>query len=310
MKKLIFTFIITLIIPFHQFAQEILVLQPDANDGKDARIHSCVLKYNSGITPEFLADAWTWGGEAGAYRSLIDFDFNNMPQPIIRSGSGKPGILYAKLYLYAFPEASSEGHSMLSGSNECLLQRITSDWEENTVKWSNQPSVTTLNQVTITETNNENKDYEIDVTQLIRDIFEYPEQSFGMMLKMKDENHYRRMTFASSDHPDPAKHPKLVICFDVSSINEKDDPVANLLHIYPNPSDKIITMEWIADARDNGEIKIFDIQGKVILELMTDIQPGLNQVQIDVSGLPSGLYSACLIIPDQHPVHKMISIIK
>jgi len=191
------------------FSQASLVIQPGAGAGKDALLHGLdyLTDANFYDTKEFVANAWTFNGVFGIVRSVVEFDLTVIPPGAAIEGA------YLSLYAWDSP-TSMEPHSNLSGSNACWLQRITTYWEEETVTWNNQPDVTTQNQVGIPETGDPDKDYlDIDVTALVRDMLLYPESSFGFMLKLQDENYYRRMNFCSSDHPDSLKHPKLVITF-------------------------------------------------------------------------------------------------
>jgi hypothetical protein len=68
------------------------------------------------------------------------------------------------------------------------------------------------------------QDYiDIDVTELVKDIYENPEESHGFMLRLKYEYDYRRMFFATSDVGDPQKRPKLDIFYKVDCRNSLFD---------------------------------------------------------------------------------------
>ena len=108
---------------------------------------------------------------------------------------------------------STEGHSTRSGSNACVLQRIIEPWNENTVNWNNQPEVSSQNEVLVPESITATQDYEIDVTQLVRDTYNHLSSSFGFMFHLVNEDFYRAMIFASSDHVQNDLHPKLVITY-------------------------------------------------------------------------------------------------
>jgi hypothetical protein len=203
MKKIFILFGISLITA-SCFSQTTVVLQPNADLGKDARIHN-LGTYNSGNTTEFEAMAWTYNGTPGIERSLINFDLSQIP-----TGSH---IISAKLSLFDC-EHSLDHHSNLSGSNVSVLQRIISDWDENTITWETQPQTTNSNQVFLDEITSSYFDYlDIDVTALIQDMVNNPLTSFGMMFKLQTESYYRSVVFASSDHTDSSKHPKLEISF-------------------------------------------------------------------------------------------------
>lgn len=185
-----------------------IVIQPNAEEGKDAFIEDYPLRdYNNtnfGTHEAFQASTWTAQGIPMITRAIIDFDFTLIPT--------HKQIKCAKLILSPAENTSyGTGHSNRSGSNEFLIQRITSKWNEQTVTWNNQPAITTNSQVLVAGTSNTMLKYEIVVTKLIKDILENPSQSHGLMLRLVNEKYYRRILFASSDYEDPSKHPKLVI---------------------------------------------------------------------------------------------------
>jgi len=198
------------------FAQTTTItLQPNGTFGKDAFIDSRLSNLNAGDHPDFAAMSWTNGGAHVDVRGLIEFDLSVLP-----SGST---INSAQLSIYSYESPANGSHSSLSGSNKSLVRRVTSPWNENTVTWNNQPSATTQNQIYLPESNFTIQHYlDIDVTGLVLDMVADPTNSHGFLLKLVTEEHYRRMVFASSDNPDPALHPKLVITFTENEVTPLD----------------------------------------------------------------------------------------
>ncbi|MCK4677187.1 MAG: PKD domain-containing protein [Bacteroidales bacterium] len=190
-------------------SQTTLVLQPGPEDGKDTRLNS-LEEYTGGTQEEFMAAAWTYQGRPATDRSTIAFNLDT-----ILAGST---ILNATLSLYGPPGLVSGGHSTLYGSNEAWLLRIISEWDEHSVTWTTQPSTTLQNRVYVPESTKPFEDYELDVTNLVQDMIDDPENSFGFMFKLETEIYYRRLNFASSDHLDPTKRPKLKITFFESTL--------------------------------------------------------------------------------------------
>lgn len=193
-------------------AQSTLILQPDRGAGKDAmiqwRTNTAYADSNYGYLPSYEAVAWTWSGAQGVVRSLLQFDLSLIPSNAI--------ITDARLSLYNDPTCSENNgeHSSLTGSNVSALQRITTSWDENTVTWNNQPSTTNQNQVTLPQSTSIHEDYlNIDVLNILNDMLQNPSSSFGFMFQLQTEQYYRCMLFASSDHSDCNKHPKLVITY-------------------------------------------------------------------------------------------------
>lgn len=151
-----------------------LVLQPNVPEGRDVLISSLQPTLNVGGHPDFNALAWTNNGSPVVFRSLLDFDFSVIPQ--------NSTILSATLYLYNNPTSlnNNGSHSSLSGSNESVLQRITSSWDESTVTWDNQLGTTTLNQVLLPASNTTDQNYILNITSLVQDARDNPDQSHGL----------------------------------------------------------------------------------------------------------------------------------
>ena len=224
MKKtlLILNLLIIVITVFSQIdSSETIILQPNAKDGKDCYIFYLPVqngRFGATNTTNYgdgylAAMEWTWDGDVGSMRTLIEFDLSKIPR--------NSKIVCARLSLYfneqnlSYNNKNYEKHSTLSGSNECWIARITSEWDEQKVTWNTQPNVTTKNRVLLPASERSMQDYEnINVTQLVQDMINEPEGSFGFMLYMKKKQHYRSMFFAASDHENKERHPKLVITYE------------------------------------------------------------------------------------------------
>lgn len=183
-----------------------VVVQPNGENGKDALIYSYDPDKNYEAHPQINGFAWTNNGDIATARSLVEFDLSNIPQNAEVEG------VYLSLYHHI--ASNNTGHSQLSGSNEGLLQKVTEAWEEDTVTWNNQPEISEINQVTLSASTSDTQNYlDIDVTGLF--ISEDGEwlTNYGMMLSQVTEEHFRSLTFASSDIVDSSKHPKLVVKF-------------------------------------------------------------------------------------------------
>jgi hypothetical protein len=96
--------------------------------------------------------------------------------------------------------------------NDSYLQRVTSTWDVDTVTYDTQPSTTAINQVSLSDSLTHSDNYlDVDITQLIQDMVDDPENSFGLMFRLQNEIQYTRMCFASTDHAETAKHPEMRI---------------------------------------------------------------------------------------------------
>ena len=195
-----------------------LTLQPDASTGKDATIWYIESQSTSkgptntsnyGYDAEFPAMEWTFDGSYGTKQGLVQFDLSGIPS--------NSTIVNAQLSLYNCDSCGDPGHALINvsnpnGTNQGLVQRVTSSWDENAVTWNTRPSFTTQNQVILPASTSASEDYtNINVTALVQDMLTNSSTSYGFLVSMQDTTIYRRLIFASSDHINPAKHPKLVV---------------------------------------------------------------------------------------------------
>lgn len=186
-----------------------VIIQPGATEGKDAFVSSYYPDKNYGNHELLQSLSWTISGSEVDLRSYLSFDLSALPEGC--------QIIDAKLSLYEHHTSGvpSDGHSTLTGSNESYIKRVITSWDESTISWNNQPGYTDENYVIIPESSHPFEDYiDIDISQLVRDIFNNPTESFGIVISLVDENPYKALYFASSDYSDATKHPKLVITYE------------------------------------------------------------------------------------------------
>jgi len=194
----------------NQDSTELLVLKPNAEEGVDAVIWTERPDIGSPDAKDFQAMGWTWYAQSyngGIRRSLIDFNLESIPE--------EAKIINATLKLFHNPTSaeipSTMGHSQRDGSNRSILSRVVSAWSEDNVTWNNQPAISTDNQVFVKASDAINEDYEIDVKDLVEDMIQNPSESAGFMYMLQNEEYYRAMIFASSDHENSDLHPELEI---------------------------------------------------------------------------------------------------
>jgi len=199
----IFSFLFLLLFSLSVTSQTTIVLQPDEAEGKDAKVFNIGSLQNYGSDIDFIAATWTFQGEPGTLRSMIQFDLSSIP-----AGAG---IVDARLSLYYNFVSGSAGQA---GDNAAYLRRITENWDENTVSWNTQPSFTNTNQVLLPKSTASDQDYEnINVAQLIRDMLADPSHSFGFMFMGENEAVLSSMKFFTSDASQPTERPKLEITY-------------------------------------------------------------------------------------------------
>jgi len=162
---------------------------------------------NTGSLNELATYSWTVSGDPVTGRCLVGFSLQSIP-----AGSE---ILSAKLSLYGWPDNFPSVHITQgnSGDNVLLLQRVTSAWDENTVTWNTQPSITSEGQIELPpSTSTWGYDImDIDVTNLVKQMV--AGTNYGFSLRLKTEATYRSIGFMSSEYEVPAKRPKLEITY-------------------------------------------------------------------------------------------------
>jgi hypothetical protein len=252
-----------------------ITLRPSGDEGKDALISSFEPSKNRGVYSDFVSMSWTVSGNPVDYRSLIEFDLSNIPSGAIINSAG--------LSLFSQESTGLGSHSTRSGSNESVLSRITSSWVENAVTWNNQPTTTTENEVFLSESSSSIQDYlNIDVTNLIEDMIANPSNSHGFLIKLLNEQHYRSMVFAASDHSNSNLHPKLEVCYSIAT--NLDQKAEFKFEIFPNPVNGILNVN-ISDFTSK-KIEIYNSQGSLVIN-----KTNLNlSNSINLDGLSSGIY--------------------
>lgn len=200
-----------------------LTLQPGPADGDD-------LWTKNWINHPYYADtcdtkvalikglAASLDGTTVYTRSVIKFDaLSQLP-----AGAK---IISATLYLYGpsptsagvkthLPSGNSSYPGSDKGDNTCLLQRITSSWNANTISWNNPPVSTTTDQVVLKASDKQwQYDITADVTQLVRMMIVDSQANNGFLLKLQTEERPRFMGFISSNSREIAKRPKLVVTY-------------------------------------------------------------------------------------------------
>ena len=279
-KQLLTTVILLLIVQL-VLAQTTIVLQPGSLLGKDAYFRNLRPDSNQGSHTSFTSIAWTYSSVPVIARSIIDFDFSLIPSEAV--------IISAELSLYNNPKSQNNNgqHSTLNGSNTVVLKRVTSRWNETTVTWNNQPTTTSVNQVFIPQSTSPNQDYtNIDITRLVQDVIDNPSSSYGFMMSLETEEFYRAMIFSSSDHPDPSKHPKLVIRYRLNTDIQDIGGSENSLKIYPNPSSDYTIVKFNNPRNKIHLLKLYNNDGRLVLT--KEVNKG--SIQIERIDLANGTY--------------------
>lgn len=215
-------------------AQCVYTFQPGPQTGKDAQVFSipCNSSFaqtfgvcdtsNQGNVDYIEANAWTWMSTPAIIRALFEFNFT----PIENIGCN---VQKAVMVLYHPTNVSGEFHcgdtSTLHpcDSNNLIVNRISQSWDEMTINWNNQPSVSNTIQeqdyVSVGDNSAPYLTYEIDITGMVNYWIANPDSNFGLRIALATESIYRRVVFASSDYFDESRRPKLIVWLDCSSTN-------------------------------------------------------------------------------------------
>ena len=194
-----------------------IILQPDGNQGKDAFLFDMNPDQNYGNHEDFAAIAWTNTGIPVKVRGLIEFDLSGIP--------ANATINSAYLSLYSYDSPSNGSHSTLSGTNASILLRIIDNWTESDVTWNNQPMTSDKNIIFLKESSESIQHYlNINVISLVKEATSETAVKFGVMIRLVEEEYYRRLVFASSDNENSELHPSLWVYY---SIEEDKLPVSD-----------------------------------------------------------------------------------
>jgi hypothetical protein len=296
MKKHVLLIVVASLFTAMSFAQTTLVLQPGPADGKDAEIFSCIpcgyANTNYGNKKDFNAIAWTNGGNNSNVRSLIQFDLSGIP--------ANATITSATLALYFNPTSDEGNHVKLLGSNTSYLERITSNWAENTVTWNTQPTTTSTNRVALPATTSGTQNFtNINVRQLIIDSRNNPNSSFGFMFKLQKESIYKKLIFASSDNPTASIRPRLTITYTTPSARVEEAISQNDFTVYPNPASGISFLKLNVEKETAASLQVYNTLGKLCFSNPVQLIAGANELSFDAGLFPSGIYIVAIKTEEQ-----------
>ena len=271
---------------------KLLTLQPDSTSGNDAWIFSVEGArdvnfgvwnvQNQGLHNVVRAETWRWADRPDTIRGLINFDLSELPK--------EAEILDARLSLYFF---ANTNFTKQVGENAMVIRRIISSWKEAEVTWNNQPLTTNENKVQVARSTSETQDYvDLDVTKLVVDMVKDPDNSFGFMLAMDEEVVFKGLTFASSDHPDAEKHPKLEIRYRLASDVKSNEPTEShcMIDLHPLPGDQSLKLDVNSHLTNRLNLMVVTMEGETVLHHPNLEVMGRQSLPLSFSSLPSGGY--------------------
>lgn len=213
------------------FGQNTLLIKPNAERGNDVSICNSpswsngnpLNIVNFGESRHLRNISWTAfsnGSPEHDWWSLIKFDTLDQLQSI--------SVLSATLTLYELPDNPWSNGGQF-GDNESRLFRPSEAWDELSTTWNSQPDYN-QDQFKIIPTNNDYHAISIDVTDWVIDMIETPANNHGFLIRPTDVDHYRSMSFSSSDHEDASLWPELLIEYE-----DNNEPSADTCQFaFPN----------------------------------------------------------------------------
>jgi gliding motility-associated-like protein len=151
---------------------------------------------------------WTAGGVPHFWRNILKFNLASIPANAI--------INSASLSLYSKPNASHgwTGQPTAGTDNSSSISRITNAWTTSSISTSSWPSITTQNQVILTQSPTNSHSYlNIDIKNLVQDLI--TTNDFGLFLRHVNTPYYNSLIYYSAEETDTSKHPKLVLCYTI-----------------------------------------------------------------------------------------------
>lgn len=274
MKSLQILPILLLITYYQSNAQHVLTLKPYGNMGSTVMIWSNYPDSNMVTWPEVKANAWTWDGYSGIERSLFYFNLSSIP--------ANSTIQSAKLSLYGYEGDADSNY----GSNESLIQRITSAWNPATVTWNTQPNSDTVHETILPKSTGYYQDYlNINVTSLIKDLYNNQDTFKGLMIKLDTESLYRRLVFRSAHQSDSTKFPTLTINYFLLGVDEIS--TEDYFTIFPNPSGNRFIISRSSESGD-ADLAIYNESGEKVYS--TRFSYGQKQKEIYLKDAVTGIY--------------------
>ncbi|MDB5284577.1 MAG: hypothetical protein JWO06_3652 [Bacteroidota bacterium] len=79
-------------------------------------------------------------------------------------------------------------------------------------------------------------------------------------------------------------------CTHITGVNEVNNDLTSLISIYPNPNTGIFEFKLESGKRVSGDMRIFDVTGKVVYTQLLDVT-GFYNTTIDLSKFSKGLYT-------------------
>lgn len=286
---------------------------PDGNLYYLSRSNNAVYKIiytnsTSTSTVNPVADAHVRGGayantNHGAAKTLISQ---------VSTGAGSNYEDYLRFDITSFNSVSSAKLRLYGGLNNTTTASIPVEvhnvtnitWIENAITWNNKPGAQAAVLATTTIAGTAKKYYEWDITNQVMSLRNSGINFITIKLNNSTATS-NRAVFNSKEAP--GNKPQLVVIHSSPMPQEEKDYISfngnadeNGILIYPNP----VKDNFTISASENviHEIKIYDLTGKLVFELMMNDS---NKESIDTHLLSNGMYVVSLATDKGIKTHKL-----
>ncbi|MBX7108305.1 MAG: SBBP repeat-containing protein [Chitinophagales bacterium] len=107
----------------------------------------------------------------------------------------------------------------------------------------------------------------------------------GVVARLIDSNafHYHCTSFREIDYP----------------AGSQTGNTNDVVKVYPNPSQNIFNVEYIAESGSEARLAVVNQVGKIVITKSIMLQPGFNSIAIDLTGLMNGIYILQVCLPEK-----------
>jgi hypothetical protein len=190
---------------------------------------------------KLTAITWTHGGAQHITRSVIGFPLESIPSGFV--------IDSAKLVLNYLGKPTNESFDTHSGDNSMYIERITGQWDE-TVTWETRPATVEDGRIEVPRYVVDTQNYVIDVSEMIKLAVAGTGDFTGFLIRQQSETDpYRGSLFASREHEDSTRHPKLII-YGIESSQNLDNgkiKIYDTVKVYETVYDTVQVYETVYD---------------------------------------------------------------
>lgn len=135
-----------------------------------------------------------------------------------------------------------------------------------------------------------------NLSSLVQEVVNRSGWSSGNDMVFIIEGNGRRT--AESYNGSSSKAPKLYITY-LSNGNARKANISleatTQFQIFPNPIQEIVNLEFNSEKDGQLQVTFTDMAGRTVLVESLEVKTGLNKIELDVNGLPSGVYVANIV---------------